>query len=138
MRRIEVKVDDTIAVVSLRVDRAPNATQLLLDALPLEGTLRHARWSGNCAKAQFDGLLKELHVEDQVSFCYPNSLVYRPDLGELTWAYGQAQIRDWRGTHWATYLGDVVENREALSRKLQDTRDIGTKTVYINQMAGSQ
>lgn len=125
MSRIRIELDGVTAVAELKDEGAPKGTEFVLSKLPLSTRVVHATRSGNCAVVADDSLTSDAGVEGQVSMYYPNMVAYDASRGYLVFAYGQGQARSSTGTHWVTYLGDIVEGGEAFARKLQDTRDGG-------------
>ncbi len=123
MSRIKVSVDGAQAVVELKGSSA-KSIEKVGSALPLTTRLVHASRSGNCAVAAADSLRDEgVGIENQVSMFYPGMVAYDPARGYLVLSYGQGQARSNTGTHWVTYLGDVVEGMDELAAKLAQTRE---------------
>ncbi|WP_162606430.1 DUF3830 family protein [Jiangella asiatica] len=132
MTKLRITIDGVSAVAELKDAAAPAGVAAVVGALPLRTRFVHASRSGNCAVAH-DASLQHpsVGIEGQVSMYYPGMLAYDPARGHLVLAYGQGQARSNTGTHWVTYLGDVVENLAELAVKLQDTRDHGALDVRI-------
>lgn len=134
MTKLRITIDGVTAVAELKDAAAPNGVAAVLAALPLQTRVVHASRSGNCAVVH-DGALRDeaAGIEGQVSMYYPGMVAYDPVRGYLVLAYGQGQARSNTGTHWVTYLGDVVGNAAELAAKLQDTRDHAALDVLIEQ-----
>lgn len=95
MRRVRIELDGTVAIAVLHEDGAPRTAARLWDALPIEGTLRHVRWSGEAGYIMSPALAGENgEPERPVSFYPPGGIVLRSEHGELAFAYGQSQARD--------------------------------------------
>ena len=129
MSRIVITAGGVRAVAELK-STSERGTAHVLGLLPLTAKLSHATRSGNCAIASADALRDEsVGVETQVSMYYPGMLALDAARGHLVLAYGQGQARSQTGTHWVTYLGDVVEGADDLAVKLQETRDVGASEI---------
>lgn len=125
MDRIVIEVGGVSAEIALWNDLSPSTVGALSRALPMEGVLRHAKWSGQaCFLRLTDGPLTEVdRIECPVTSIYPGVLVLRPGIGrpggELLLSYGIAEYRARYGRDYVTPLGEVVGPREPLFEVLQ-------------------
>ena len=131
---IEIEADGVKAVASLHEDLAPKTVSRLWEVLPIEQKLRHVRWGGNAAYA----LVPELKdpsfpVENQVSFYVPGTVCLKPEHGELSFSYGQAQARSLAGNGWATHFATLEGDTAEFLKVLNRTQREGTKRLVIRR-----
>jgi hypothetical protein len=138
-RRIRVTIDSVSASGELQESAAPRTSQRVWDALPVDTTLRHVRWSGEAGYillptlADPGGLL-----ENPVSFYPLASLVFRPEHGEIAFAYGQAQARlHTQPAGYATHLATLDVNASAFLAKVAATSHQGETPIRIEQESGT-
>lgn len=131
MSTIVIEIDGVRASAELFENRAPATVARIRAILPVRGTLRHTRVSGNCAELAVPQLASSVPVENQVTFLDSASISFLPATGTLLFAYGQAQARSATGNLWATGVGRVLSNHEQFYAKLQAARDSGPKPISI-------
>ena len=134
---IEITIDGETTVARLHEEAAPNAVARFWEALPIDETLRHVRWSGMASYVLVDSLRDEaIPLENRVSFYQPGAIYLRPEHGEIAFSYGQAQARDVRGNHWAAHIatveGDTAGYLEAIAR----TKRSGARAITIKRREG--
>lgn len=134
VKRIELEVEGVTAVARLLEEKAPNTISRFWNALPIEQKLRHARWGGNMAYI-LEPRLKHpsLLVENQVSFCIPGDIVYKPSHGEFAFSYGQAQARNPAGNDWATHFASFEGDFRPFLDMMQRTQCEGAKQLVIRR-----
>ncbi len=107
-RRIELSLGGLGAVATLHEHAAPHTTAKVWDALPIEETLRHVRWSGSAGYILAPALRDPAFpLENRVSFYLPGTLNLKPEHGEVAISYGPAQARDLSGNGWATHFATL-------------------------------
>ena len=113
---VAIRVGETTARARLLREEAPRATARLLAALPIDGLLRHSRWSGEATYASFPDLVDvslqadgwSLPVEQPASIMALGTLHYGPAKGNLGLPYGQAQSRAMGvGNTWGVHVATV-------------------------------
>jgi hypothetical protein len=134
---IEITIDGETTVARLHEEAAPNAAARFWEALPIDETLRHVRWSGMASYVLVGSLRDEsIPLENRVSFYQPGAICLRPEHGEIAFSYGQAQARDVRGNHWAAHIatveGDMAGYLEAIAR----TKRGGARAITIKRREG--
>ena len=133
-RRIELAADGVTAVARLMEAAAPKSTQRFWEALPIEESMRHVRWGGNCAYILSQSLRDpEFPFESRISFYDRGTISLKPQHGEIALSYGQAQARDPRGTGWATPLAVLEDNVEPFLEVLARTQHEGVKHLTIRR-----
>lgn len=133
-KRIELEADGVKVVARLLEEKAPEATRRLWEALPIEATLRHVRWSGDAAYVLVDALRdSSLALENRVSFYYPGTIAFKPEHGELAFSYGQAQAREPRGIGWASHIAVLEGEVEPFLAVLARTQHEGAKRLSIRR-----
>jgi hypothetical protein len=120
-KKIELSLDGTTATAVLHESEAPKTAQKVWDALPIEETLRHVRWSGSAGYILAAPLRDpSFPLENRASFYIPGTLNLKPEHGEVAISYGPAQARDGTGNGWATHFatleGDSVAFLQAIAR----------------------
>jgi uncharacterized protein DUF3830 len=135
-RRIRVQVDDVTATAALLEALSPKTTEAFWQALPIETTLTHTKWSGQaCCFHPGEGPLSGIDsLESPVCSIYPGYLVARPRGSELLIAYGPAEYRWHLGTDYVTRVAEVVENAAELRRVLARMHDEGDKRIGITRV----
>jgi hypothetical protein len=138
-RRIRIELEGVQAAAVVHDEAAPVTSRRLFEVLPIEGTLRHMRWSGEAAYILERRLAGPTgKIENPISIYPPGTIAFRPEHGEFAFSYGQAQARDLAhiGT-WACHLATVVSNREQFLEALRSTGPRGGKPIRIVEEAGS-
>jgi hypothetical protein len=133
-KRIELEVEGVKVTARLNEDAAPNSSQRLWDALPIEETLRHVRWSGSAAYI-LAGSMKDANFpyENRTNNYHPATIAYKPEHGEFAFSYGQAEARDTLGFGWATDLAVIEGDTEAWFDVCKRTQSEGRKTLTIRR-----
>lgn len=134
MAILEVELDGVTAQADLLDEAAPVTAARLLASLPITGTLRHVRWSGNAGYILVDALRDPaLGLENRVSFYPPGSIALRPEHGEVAITYGQAQARDSMSpAGWATHVAQL-RDASAFLEKVASTQHKGGLPVTIRR-----
>ena len=133
-KKIELSVDGATAAATLHEDAAPKAVQRLWDALPIQETLKHVRWSGSAAYILAAPLRDaSFPLENRVSFYLPGTLNLRPEHGEIAISYGPAQARDETGNGWATHFGTLEGDVRAFLDAVARTHGEGAKQLRISR-----
>jgi len=133
-KKIELTLAGTTASAVLHENAAPKTVQRLWDALPIEETLRHVRWSGSAgyimAAAQRD---PSFPLENRVSFYQPGAMHLKPEHGEVAISYGPAQARESTGIGWATHFATLEGDASAFLDAVARTQHEGKKQLTIKR-----
>ena len=133
-RRIVFEVEGVRAVAELQEDLSPKSTAAFWDALPMERTLMHAKWSGEVSFFRpGPGLAKITELESPVTSIYPGTLVMRPGGSEALMAYGVGEYRWGIGTDYTTRLARIVENAGPFLAVLRRMHDEGEKQIKVTR-----
>jgi hypothetical protein len=133
-KRIELEADGVTATARLTEAAAPNSTKRFWDALPMEESMRHVRWGGNCAFVLSKALRDpDFPFESRISFYDRGTISLKPQHGEVALSYGQAQARDPIGTGWATPLAVFEGDFEPFLAVLAKTQREGAKPLTIRR-----
>jgi hypothetical protein len=136
-KRIEITIEGVTAVALLLEEKAPRTVAQFWDALPIEDTLRHVRWSGMAGYVLISDLADpSFSFENRVSFYPAGTISLRPEHGELAFAYGQAQARDVNGNGWATHFATLEGDAEPFLAKVAATKRQGGKALTIRRQEG--
>ncbi len=92
LRRIEVELAGTRAVVALLEDRAPRACHALWKVLPVVDRAVHVKWSGDAWRTEGDYALTD-SVENEAQVLAAGDLIFYPRMKKIGLAYGVAQWR---------------------------------------------
>ena len=133
-RMIDVQLAELHSTAVLH-DDAPSVTELLWDALPVSGELRHLRWGGEAGYLLSTAVARQdLPAERRVSMYGRGQLLLRPEHGEIIIGYGQGQARDGisRGSE-AYHVASFVTNVAALLDRVALTRRTGKVPVMISR-----
>jgi hypothetical protein len=132
-KRIRLTLDGVEAVARLHEEAAPETVARFWAALPIETTLRHVRWSGEAGYILIRTIAdKTQPIENMISAYPPASIAYRPEHGEMAFAYGQAQARDHvRPATSACHLGTLETNAGAFLAKVEATCAEGGKPIRL-------
>jgi len=134
---IEITIDGETTVARLHEDAAPNTVARFWEALPIDETLRHVRWSGMASYVLVDSLRDEsIPLENRVSFYQTGAICLRPEHGEIAFSYGQAQARDVRGNHWAAHIATVEGDKAGYLAALARTKRGGATSITIKRREG--
>lgn len=133
-KQIELSLDGVTATATLLEEQAPKTAQKVWEALPIEETLRHVRWSGSAGYI----LSSVLHdaafpLENRVSIYPPGSIALRPIHGEVAITYGPAQARDWFGNAWATHFANLEGDASAFLAAVARVQHEGKKSLVIRR-----
>jgi hypothetical protein len=106
-------------------------------ALPIRETLRHVRWSGEAGYVLSEALRDpSLELEDRMSFFCRGTIGFRPEHGEIAFAYGGAQARDWWGIGWAARVGEIDGDADDFFAAIAATQHEGGKELVIAAQEG--
>lgn len=117
-RLIRLTIGAHSLVARLELDAAPKSCATLLAALPLERSLLHARWSGECGWAPLGAFGGRLEPENATRYPSPGQiLLYAGDLSEpeILIAYGAAAFACKAGPLAGNHVLTVVEGAEQLA-----------------------
>jgi hypothetical protein len=141
-RRIRIEVGDAAGVAVLLEEKAPVACRKIWDALPIEGQVRHARWSGGAGYVIVGGLADAAYrgaahpqlnlPENFNSFLQIGTLNYIAAHGELLLCYEQAQSRGPEGNQWAARVADLEGDRAPLFAALASIQHKGALPIKIS------
>lgn len=134
-KRIALSIDGVTATAVLHEDRAPKASERFWNALPMEETLRHVRWSGN-AGYFLSAALRDpaFPLENRCSMYAPGTINFRPEHGEVAIAYGEAQARDWNGNAWATRVATFEGDAKAFLEAVASTQHAGKRRLVLRRV----
>ncbi len=142
-RRIEIQIEGAQAPFTLLEELTPKSGAALWESLPIEGSIRHGKWSGEACYLMVDrGPLAELsdQLELAVASIYRGYLVVVPSASpghaELLLSYGTAESRTVTGRRYATPLAELEGDGSALFDVLRRTQLEGEKKVVIRQTDG--
>jgi hypothetical protein len=116
-RRLRITIGGIPFVAELLEDEAPETYRAMIAALPIEGRVIQARWSGEAAWLPMDEYKIEVRLENATSHPSRGDLLYYPggiSEKELLIPYGSAcfgsRVGQLQGNHFAT----IVEGAERL------------------------
>jgi Protein of unknown function (DUF3830) len=133
-KKIVLSLDGTTATAVLHDNEAPKTVQKLWDALPIEESLRHVRWSGSAGYILAASLRDpSFPLENRASFYAPGTLNLKPEHGELAISYGPAQARESTGIGWATHFGTLEGDASAFLDAVARTQHEGKKQLVIER-----
>ena len=133
-KKIVLSVDGTAATAMLHENEAPKTVQKLWDALPIEETLRHVRWSGSAGYIMAAALRDpSFPLENRVSFYQPGAMHLKPEHGEVAISYGPAQARESTGIGWATHFATLEGDASAFLDAVARTQHEGKKQLTIKR-----
>jgi hypothetical protein len=131
-RRITFEVEGVTAIAELEDELSPVTAEAFWQALPMDRTLMHAKWSGEtCFFRPGPGLAGITELENPVTTIYPGTLVMRPRGTEALMAYGLGEYRWGIGVDYTTRLAHLVENAEAYLAKISEVHVSGEKAIRI-------
>jgi len=123
-------------------EKAPVACRKIWDALPIDGLVRHARWSGGAGYVIVSGLADPAYrgaahpqlnlPENFNSFLQIGTLNYVAAYGELLICYDQAQSRGPEGNQWAARVADLEGDRAPLFAALARVQHSGALPIRIS------
>lgn len=134
-RRVRFDLDGVTAVAEMLDDLCPKMAAAFWDALPLETTLSHGKWSGSaCFFMPGEGPMRAVkNLEYPVCSIYPGVMVARPGGSELLIAYGASEYRWATGTDYTTPVAKIVENRAEFLGALARMHDDGDKPFAVRR-----
>jgi hypothetical protein len=136
-KRIEITLEGVTVVARLLEDQAPQTVARFWEALPIEDTLRHVRWSGMAGYILASSLADPAFpFENRVSFYPAKTIALRPEHGELAFSYGQAQARYVDGNGWATHFATLEGDAEPFLAIVAATKRQGGKPLTIRRQEG--
>jgi len=133
MKKIEIEVDGVVAEAELLEANAPRATAAFWSGLPVEARLIHSNWSGRTCAFNMASITSAGGLEHPVCSIYPGTIVARPDRGEVLFSYGAAEYRSELGVEYATRIGRLISNQQAMLAVLARMHDEGDKVVRIRR-----
>ncbi len=136
-RRIIFEVEGVEAAAELQEELSPKTTEAFWNALPLDTTLMHAKWSGEvCFFRPGPGLAGITELENPVTSIYPGTLVMRPRGTEALMAYGTGEYRWGIGVDYTTRLAKLVDNEETFLAVLRRMHEEGEKRIRVRRADG--
>ena len=133
--RLILTVGDIVFRAELLEDAAPETCRKMLAALPIEGKLIQARWSGEAAWLPMDGFGIEVPLENATSHPSRGDLLYYPggvSEKEMLIPYGatcfSSRVGQLQGSHFAT----IVEGTERLGEMGRKVLWEGAQEIRIN------
>jgi hypothetical protein len=125
-RRLKLTVGGTPFIAELLEDQAPETCRRILAALPIEGRVIQARWSGEAVWLPMDSFGIEVPLENATSHPSRGDLLYYPggvSEKEMLIPYGatcfSSRVGQLQGNHFAS----IVEGTERLD-------EMGRKVLY--------
>ncbi len=133
-KRIELSLDGATATAVLHEQAAPRSVERVWNALPIEETMRHVRWSGSAGYILSSALRDpSFPLENRVSIYIPGTVNFRPEHGEVAIAYGPAQARDGNGIAWATHLATLEGDASAFLNAIAKLQHVGRKRLVVRR-----
>jgi hypothetical protein len=133
-KKIELSLDGVTATAVLHEQEAPQTAQKVWDALPIDETLRHVRWSGSAGYILVSALRDpSFPLENRVSYYIPLTLNLKPEHGEVAISYGPAQARDGTGNGWATHFATLEGDAAAFLEAVARVQHEGKKQLVIKR-----
>jgi len=127
---ILMEIDGRQFSVDLYTDQAPVTCRALLDRLPLEDKILHARLSGPlCLLRRIN--LDDAPLENPVAFLNTGDITYHPTHFDASIAYGPTQFRELAGTVYVSLLGRVVGDLSSLISTGQSLPRTGTRPISL-------
>jgi hypothetical protein len=133
-KRVRVTIGGIPFVAELLVDLAPETCHAILRALPIEGRVIQARWSGEAAWLPMDEFGIEVPLENHTSHPSRGDLLYYSggvSEKEMLIPYGSAlfssRVGQLQGNHFAT----IVEGAERLSEMGEKVLREGAQDIRI-------
>jgi hypothetical protein len=125
-RKLRLTIGDFTFIAELHVEEAPETCGAILAALPVEGRVIQARWSGEAVWFPMDDFGIEAPQENATIHPSQGDLLYYPggiSEKEMLIPYGSSifgsKVGHLRGNHFAT----IVEGADGL-------REMGEKTLW--------
>jgi hypothetical protein len=125
-RKLRISIGDYTFIAELHLEEAPETCRGFLAALPIEGRVIQARWSGEAVWFPMDDYGIEAPQENATIHPAKGDLLYYPggiSEKEMLIPYGSSifgsKVGNLRGNHFAT----IVEGAEEL-------REMGEKTLW--------
>jgi hypothetical protein len=125
-RTLRLTIGDYKFIAELHIEDAPETSEMILAALPLEGWVIQARWSGEAVWFPMDEFGMEAPQENSTIHPSKGDLLYYPggiSEKEMLIPYGSSvfgsKVGHLRGNHFAT----IVEGSDKL-------REMGEKTLW--------
>ena len=125
-RRLKINIGGIPFIAELLEDEAPETCKAMIAALPIEGRVIQARWSGEAAWLPMDEFGIEAPLENATSHPSKRDLLYYPggiSEKEMFIPYGSAcfssRVGQLQGNHFAT----IVEGAERL-------REMGRRVLW--------
>jgi hypothetical protein len=123
-RLVRIVIGDIPFVAELLEDEAPETCSKLLAALPIEGRVIQARWSGEAAWLPMDVFGIDVSLENATSHPSRGDLLYYPggiSERELLIPYGStcfgSRVGQLQGNHFATIV-DGADRLTEMGRKV--------------------
>ena len=134
-RRLKIIIGGITFIAELLEDAAPETCRNMLAALPIEGRLIQARWSGEAAWLPMDTFGIEAPLENATSHPSRGDLLYYPggvSEKEMLIPYGasffSSRVGQLQGSHFAT----IVEGAERLSEMGKKVLWEGAQEIRID------
>jgi hypothetical protein len=125
-RKVRLTIGDQVFIAELHLKEAPETCRGFLGAIPIEGKVIQARWSGEAVWFPMDEVGIEAPQENATIHPGKGELLYYPggiSEKEMLIPYGSSifgsKVGNLRGNHFAT----IVEGAEHL-------REMGEKTLW--------
>lgn len=133
-KRIDLSLDGVSATARLHEQQAPKTVERFWNAMPIDETMRHVRWSGSAGYILSAALRDPAFpLENRVSMYIPGTINFRPEHGEVAISYGPAQARDGNGMAWATHVATLEGDAKAFLDAVARTQHEGRKRLRISR-----
>jgi len=134
-RRLKITIGGIPFIAELLERRAPETCRQMIAALPIEGMVIQARWSGEAAWLPMDEFGIEPPLENATSYPSRGDLLYYPggvSEKEMLIPYGAtcfgSRVGQLQGSHFAT----IVEGAECLGEMGRKVLWEGAQEIRIN------
>ncbi|MGD2200547.1 MAG: DUF3830 family protein [Candidatus Bathyarchaeota archaeon] len=135
-KRIKITIGGISFVARLLEDETPQTCMAFLEALPLEGDVIQARWSGEAVWFPMDKWGIEVPLENHTSHPSRGDLLYYPggiSEKELLIPYGSALFSSRVGQLQGNHFASIVEGAEGLGEMGRRALWEGAQRIIIQK-----
>jgi hypothetical protein len=130
-RTLTIRIGDVTARAEVTDDLAPKAVEALIGALPINGTLTPAKWSGRAGFMNLTADLSGIEIEYPVCSIYPGYVVIDPSSAELLISYGTSEYRTPQGTAYVVPVARIASGLPAITHALAAMHEVGQLPISI-------